>query len=243
VDSGAKFLVWCFVAALVLLLDTVLQLGGAGIVAAVVLAFLGAWAADEYRRWRRDRELLAALPVADVPDRSAPAWMVAEVLRAWGGSCAYCGSTKDLQIDHIHPWAMGGATALANLQPLCRSCNLLKGTLSDSAARQRYAIRTGKLPRTPPAEATNTGPPRRQPVAPPRSGYCACGSKLVGAQGRYGWYETCARGRACPVKIMERIERKDLQETRSALTRRRYRAARRDERMRRLRRVVRRRTL
>jgi hypothetical protein len=44
-----------------------------------------------------------------------------------GGSCTDCGSTFDLQYDHVIPVALGGATSLDNLQLLCGDCNRSKG--------------------------------------------------------------------------------------------------------------------
>jgi len=40
-----------------------------------------------------------------------------------GGRCVECGSTFDLQYDHILPVALGGATTVENLQILCADCN------------------------------------------------------------------------------------------------------------------------
>lgn len=45
----------------------------------------------------------------------------------YGHLCAQCGSTFELQIDHIRPIARGGSNDLNNLQLLCRSCNSRKG--------------------------------------------------------------------------------------------------------------------
>jgi hypothetical protein len=44
-----------------------------------------------------------------------------------GFACRFCGSTKDLSIDHIHPWSLGGSDEIYNLQTLCRPCNSRKG--------------------------------------------------------------------------------------------------------------------
>lgn len=44
-----------------------------------------------------------------------------------GGKCVQCGSTFNLQYDHVIPVALGGATTAENLQLLCADCNLEKG--------------------------------------------------------------------------------------------------------------------
>ena len=44
-----------------------------------------------------------------------------------GGCCRQCGSTVELQYDHIIPVVMGGATSAENLQILCGPCNRKKG--------------------------------------------------------------------------------------------------------------------
>jgi 5-methylcytosine-specific restriction endonuclease McrA len=43
-----------------------------------------------------------------------------------GYICRYCGSQKNLEIDHIVPLSKGGGDALKNLQFLCPSCNRRK---------------------------------------------------------------------------------------------------------------------
>ena len=40
--------------------------------------------------------------------------------------CVKCGNTKNLQIDHIKPFSLGGETKLKNLQILCKNCNSKK---------------------------------------------------------------------------------------------------------------------
>jgi 5-methylcytosine-specific restriction endonuclease McrA len=45
----------------------------------------------------------------------------------FGLHCAYCGqSGVDLQIEHVRPISKGGAHALANVVPACKSCNFSK---------------------------------------------------------------------------------------------------------------------
>lgn len=41
--------------------------------------------------------------------------------------CIECKSTKELQIDHIIPFSLGGKTTEDNLQTLCKTCNCSKG--------------------------------------------------------------------------------------------------------------------
>ena len=46
--------------------------------------------------------------------------------------CILCGSTKDLQIDHIYPKSKGGSDVEGNLQVLCAKCNIEKGNKLES---------------------------------------------------------------------------------------------------------------
>ena len=45
--------------------------------------------------------------------------------------CQRCGSWKQLAVDHRKPERLGGLAAMDNLQTLCRTCNLSKGTKYD----------------------------------------------------------------------------------------------------------------
>ena len=49
-----------------------------------------------------------------------------EVLARDGNICRQCGSTQNLEVDHIIPLARGGSNELDNLQVLCRTCNRKK---------------------------------------------------------------------------------------------------------------------
>lgn len=42
--------------------------------------------------------------------------------------CKYCGSTQNLEIDHIIPISKGGKSEYSNLQTLCHRCNVNKGS-------------------------------------------------------------------------------------------------------------------
>ncbi|WP_220577677.1 HNH endonuclease [Bacteroides fragilis] len=43
-----------------------------------------------------------------------------------GGKCCFCGSSENLEFDHIIPISKGGATTFRNLQLLCKNCNIKK---------------------------------------------------------------------------------------------------------------------
>ena len=51
--------------------------------------------------------------------------------------CRRCGSTKQLEIDHIVEQSMGGGDDTSNLQVLCRKCHWIK-TQSFIQARKRH---------------------------------------------------------------------------------------------------------
>lgn len=45
----------------------------------------------------------------------------------WGGRCWMCGIEAATQEDHVKPISKGGSHCLANLRPVCHSCNSSKG--------------------------------------------------------------------------------------------------------------------
>jgi tellurite resistance protein len=61
-----------------------------------------------------------------VPSRHIPREVRQRVWQRYGGQCAECGAKHYLEFDHIIPVAKGGSNADANVQLLCRACNLKK---------------------------------------------------------------------------------------------------------------------
>ncbi|MFI8960824.1 HNH endonuclease [Streptomyces sp. NPDC053493] len=57
--------------------------------------------------------------------RSFKLWEWLVVLEANGGKCVYCERASET-MDHVIPFARGGADALSNLAPACESCNASK---------------------------------------------------------------------------------------------------------------------
>lgn len=43
-----------------------------------------------------------------------------------GGSCQCCGSSQELEYDHIIPYSCGGSSEVKNIQLLCFTCNRSK---------------------------------------------------------------------------------------------------------------------
>ena len=60
------------------------------------------------------------------PSRHIPQDVKHAVWQRDGAKCTQCGATSYLEFDHIIPHTKGGANTVANVQLLCRSCNLKK---------------------------------------------------------------------------------------------------------------------
>lgn len=82
------------------------------------------------RAKREDRKLKSAHALMNGhASRSRPPLptdLVRAIIARDGQRCVECGATEDLQIDHILPIALGGATSEGNLQALCADCNRAK---------------------------------------------------------------------------------------------------------------------
>jgi 5-methylcytosine-specific restriction endonuclease McrA len=84
------------------------------------------------RKRRLEQKLQSArsLMRADENGRPCRAHITDELRRAVyerdRGACVQCGSSFNIQYDHILPVALGGATTLENLQILCADCNRRK---------------------------------------------------------------------------------------------------------------------
>ena len=52
------------------------------------------------------------------------------VFKRDGHKCQYCGTQKDLTLDHLIPKAKGGKTSWNNLVTACKKCNSVKGDYS-----------------------------------------------------------------------------------------------------------------
>ncbi len=62
----------------------------------------------------------------ETANRRIPDDQRASILVRDGGRCRNCGTSRNLEIDHIIPLSKGGSSADLNLQTLCRRCNRRK---------------------------------------------------------------------------------------------------------------------
>ena len=88
----------------------------------VVLALINFFGKRLSRRQRR--HLVRTGPVRS---RSIPQSVKIAVATRDGGTCRQCGSTYELQYDHIVPYSLGGSSDdVSNIQLLCGRCNRRK---------------------------------------------------------------------------------------------------------------------
>ena len=55
--------------------------------------------------------------------------------------CVYCGSKKDLTLDHVLPKSRGGGNDWSNLVTCCFSCNLKKGNKTPEEAKMTMRVK------------------------------------------------------------------------------------------------------
>lgn len=73
--------------------------------------------------------LLVKLVIGYTDDRVS--WETRQlVFLAYGRKCLACGSTRNIEIDHVVPRSWGGGNEFSNLQPLCKICNSRKSNKS-----------------------------------------------------------------------------------------------------------------
>jgi 5-methylcytosine-specific restriction endonuclease McrA len=69
----------------------------------------------------------------------------AAIYRRDGYTCQYCGSTRNLTIDHLIPKCRGGQDTWENLLLACSKCNMVKGHRTP----EQSGLKLGRKPRPP----------------------------------------------------------------------------------------------
>lgn len=85
----------------------------------------------EQRKWQTIERAQATVAMGSAPRQASVRRGIPDDLKQYiwtrdEGRCRNCGSTTELQYDHIIPLAMGGSNNAENLQILCGPCNRSK---------------------------------------------------------------------------------------------------------------------
>lgn len=91
-----------------------------------------------------------------------------------GNRCRRCGSTYDLEVDHIFPISKGGKSNFDNLQTLCKTCNTLKSNKIEVGAVRPNSRRY----------SNNVSCPD-------------CGAPMILKNGKYGKFYGCSNYPTC----------------------------------------------
>jgi 5-methylcytosine-specific restriction endonuclease McrA len=87
---------------------------------------------EQQAKWKRQVERAQAMVSQGPQDSTPQRGHISVEIRNYvfqrdGGQCVTCGSTVELQFDHIIPVKFGGSGEPENLQILCGPCNRRKG--------------------------------------------------------------------------------------------------------------------
>lgn len=61
-------------------------------------------------------------------DGKATAFQIYQRFQMFGSRCWICRDNKQLEIEHVKPISAGGSNWPSNIRPVCRSCNIKKGS-------------------------------------------------------------------------------------------------------------------
>ena len=70
-----------------------------------------------------------------IPYRNGVVLNRQNIFKRDGGQCQYCGVSRDLTLDHVHPRSRGGKTSWDNLVTACKGCNSRKGDATPEEAQ------------------------------------------------------------------------------------------------------------
>ena len=79
--------------------------------------------------------------------RAFPAYVKRAVFEAFGGRCAWCGTTDSIECDHITPASLGGEAPLTNAQLLCANCHRWKSAIEPTSKAPKTRAARSRNPR------------------------------------------------------------------------------------------------
>lgn len=100
-----------------------------------------------------------------------------------GGICQCCGSSSDLEFDHITPFSCGGSNDRTNIQLLCRQCNRSKSNSCTCKVHQKVVGTNCCDGRSSSGTATKSTSTARQCTGTTKKGL-RCKNRTTNANGR-----------------------------------------------------------